>query len=150
MERTSVREMPIGVNAQVRYKGCDVNKWLEFDNEIARVRLVSRGSAACVLKNGKISWVRINELERVPPQEMQSTVTPPPPISAPTVQEQFAPDQDLPQSPVVSSTRKTQEGFLAHAACSRPAQTTQEKLIAPTRRTTVREMPITWRGFRPQ
>lgn len=138
MESVKVREIPIGVNASVRYKGCDVEKWMLFGNDAARVRLVSRGSAACVLKNGKIIWAKLNELERVPPQEMQLT-DPRPQPSHPL---------DTPQTVQEMSPYPTPQ---YHTGSNDPAHhTTQERPIDPSRRTTVREMPVTWRGFQPQ
>lgn len=169
MERVSVREMPIGVNAYVRYKGCDVKQWMEFDNEIVRVRLVSGCSAACVLKSGRIKWARLNELERVPLQEIQpcpaKTLDP----LRDTVHEwktsdqQVAPAEDL-SPPVPKTTQEKALSWLKESCqtltqplrqTQRESQvdgdrrTIQEQIIDPSRRTTVREMPITWRGFKP-
>ena len=141
MESTRVREMPIGVNASVRYKGCDVEKWMQFGSDVARVRLVCRGSAACVLKNGKITWAKLNELERVSPQEMQR----PTPTSAPQPAPSPVRTPQTLQEMRPSSPAQHQSGSNDPAQC-----TTQERAIDPSHRTTVREMPFTWRGFQPQ
>lgn len=127
MESVGVRRIPIGVNATVRYKGCDVDKWLEFGHQIARVRLVSQDRAACLLSNGKTAWAQLNELERVSPQELQAT------------------------APQPSTTQRTlREIPPAQPSTPQPhGRTTQARPIDPTHLDTVREMPITWKGFRP-
>jgi len=122
MDSVRVRQIPIGVNASVRYKGCDVDKWLEFGQQIARVRLVSRDRAACQLSNGKTAWAQLNELERVSPRELQSV---PPHSSATTTQKTLQESPLHPTTPAQPITANTAE---LHR------RTTQDRPIDPTRR----------------
>lgn len=101
---SALREMPIGINAYVRYRGCDFHLLCRYRNEILRVKQLYQNLAACFASNPEeLVWVPIRDLEHVSLQELQKILNPAPPVPVKlyTVAEVETP---TPQSPVNAPT----------------------------------------------
>jgi CheY-like chemotaxis protein len=80
---SALREMPIGINAYVRYRGCDFNLLCRYRNEILRVKQLYQNLAACFASNPEdLVWMPIRDLEHVDLSELQKILNPSPPVPA--------------------------------------------------------------------
>ncbi|MFQ3612136.1 MAG: hypothetical protein SNJ68_00300 [Cyanobacteriota bacterium] len=103
---SALREMPIGINAYVRYRGCDFNLLCRYRNEILRVKQLYQNLAACFTSNPEeLVWMPIRDLEHVALSELQKILNPSPPVPVKlyTVPEVEAPARKT-QSPVKAPT----------------------------------------------
>ncbi|MCJ2544383.1 hypothetical protein [Thermostichus vulcanus] len=133
---SALREMPIGINAYVRYRGCDFNLLCRYRNEILRVKQLYQNLAACFTSNPEeLVWMPIRDLEHVALSELQKILNPSPPVpvklytvpevEAPTRKTQTptkAPAGQHPNTP----TRNT------HAASTRVTQSQARAAATPT------------------
>lgn len=73
--------MPIGINAYVRYRGCDFTLLCRYRNEVLRVKQLYQNLAACFASNPEeLVWMPIRDLEHIDLSELQKILNPAPPI----------------------------------------------------------------------